>query len=270
MNNTPRVSIIMGIFNCGNTLRESLTSIVNQTFRGWELIMCDDGSSDNTYEIASEFAKKYPEKIRLLKNEKNMGLNYTLNKCADCAQGVYIARQDGDDISELNRLEKEITFLDTHPEYAFVGSNMTLFDDAGSWGKTEVGGEVKKETLGKCNPFMHPTVVIRRAAFESVGKYSVGDNLLRVEDYHLWLKLYIAGYKGYNLDDTLYQYRDDRNAFAKRTIKNRVNMFHTMQWGISQLNLNAWYRLYPCKQLLLILFPSGLYSFLHKKKWSAK
>ena len=77
----PVISVIMGIYNCGDTLSEAIECIVNQTFSDWELIMCDDGSNDDTYEIAISYKEKYPEKIIVLQNEKNRGLNYTLNKC---------------------------------------------------------------------------------------------------------------------------------------------------------------------------------------------
>ena len=121
------ISIIMGIYNCENFLRESIDSILNQTYTNWELIMCDDGSSDNTYMIAKEYEKNFPDKILVIKNEKNMGLNYTLNNCLSKAKGKYIARQDGDDISERNRFEKEIEFLESHPQYSIVSCNMFYF-----------------------------------------------------------------------------------------------------------------------------------------------
>ena len=95
----PVISVIMGIYNCGDTLSEAIECIVHQTFSDWELIMCDDGSNDDTYEIAISYKEKYPEKIIVLQNEKNRGLNYTLNKCLKQARGKYIARMDADDIS---------------------------------------------------------------------------------------------------------------------------------------------------------------------------
>ncbi|MEO2261829.1 glycosyltransferase family 2 protein [Dorea sp. YH-dor228] len=91
-NNSPTISIIMGIYNCAETLPESIESILNQTFTDWELIMCDDGSNDNTYHVAEWYASVYQNKIVLLKNEKNRGLNYTLNKCLEAVKGKYIAR----------------------------------------------------------------------------------------------------------------------------------------------------------------------------------
>ena len=76
----PKVSVIMGIYNCADTLSEAIESIINQTFKDWEVIMCDDGSLDRTLEIAQMYAQKY-DNIKVYRNEKNMGLNYTLNHC---------------------------------------------------------------------------------------------------------------------------------------------------------------------------------------------
>lgn len=89
----------MGIYNCAETLPEAIDSVLTQTFSDWQLILCDDGSKDNTYGIAKEYQGRFPEKILLLQNEQNMGLNHTLNRCLQVASGEYVARMDGDDIS---------------------------------------------------------------------------------------------------------------------------------------------------------------------------
>jgi len=87
----PEISVIMGMYNCADTLSEAIESILNQTMKEWELIMCDDGSSDATYEVAELYRKRYPEKMILLRNRENRGLNYTLNRCLKAAKGKYIA-----------------------------------------------------------------------------------------------------------------------------------------------------------------------------------
>ena len=117
-----KVSVIMGIYNCGPTLQEAIDSILAQTYSNWELILCDDGSGDNTYAIADEYRRKYPDRIVLLRNESNTGLNHTLNRCLEVATGDYVARMDGDDISLPDRFEKQVMFLDAHPEYTIVKS----------------------------------------------------------------------------------------------------------------------------------------------------
>ena len=138
-----KVSIIMGIFNCAETLSDAIKSILSQTYSDWELIMCDDGSTDNTFHIAQTFASKNPN-IVLIKNDRNMGLNYTLNRCLELATGEYIARMDGDDISLPNRLEEEVSFLDQHPQYAIVSTPMIYFDENGVFRTGKGGGEKNK------------------------------------------------------------------------------------------------------------------------------
>lgn len=105
-----KVSIIMGIYNCAATLPEAIDSILAQTFSDWQLVLCDDGSKDSTYTVAESYQEKFPNKIVLLQNERNMGLNHTLNRCLQIANGEYVARMDGDDISLPTRLERKQDF----------------------------------------------------------------------------------------------------------------------------------------------------------------
>lgn len=266
----PTVSVIMGIYNCGKYLSDSIDSILNQTNQDWELILCDDGSVDDTLAVAKSYKTKNPDRIVLLQNKENRGLNYTLNKCLHHAKGKYIARQDGDDQSLPNRFEEEVKFLDSHPDFALVDGNMEMFDENGVWGRTNFHGEVKKDDFAKGSPFIHPCIMMRKDALLSVGGYSEGKNLIRVEDYHLWFKFYIKGYKGAHIDDILYSYRDDRDAFAKRTVQNRVNLFNLENKGFKKLGIYKKYWYVPYKQLLMILIPDGMYAAIHKKKWEIK
>ena len=126
----PSISVIMGIYNCKETLADAIESIINQTYTDWELIMCDDGSTDNTYQIAESYSEKYSN-IILIQNECNRGLNYTLNHCLKYAKGKYIARQDGDDLSHEDRLKYEVEFLEDNPSFDLVATNMVSFDEIG-------------------------------------------------------------------------------------------------------------------------------------------
>ena len=105
----------MGIYNCADTLSEAIDSIINQTYTNWQLILCDDCSTDNTYNVAKSYQEKYPEKIVLVRNEVNSRLAFSLNHCLKYADGEFIARMDGDDISVSNRFEVQLKFLNDHP-----------------------------------------------------------------------------------------------------------------------------------------------------------
>lgn len=262
-----KISIIMGIYNCAKYLDEAIESILAQTYTNWQMIMCDDCSVDNTYEVASKYVKKYPNKFILIRNEQNQGLNKTLNICLELADGEYIARMDGDDISYPDRFQKEVDFLDSNPEYAIVSCPMEFFDEQGVFGRGKDFGEPQKKNIPKGTPFAHAPCMIRRNAFKDVGGYTVSDKLLRVEDQHLWIKMFSKGYRGYNLPEPLYAMRDDRNAFSRRKYKYRINEARIITIAIKELKLPLWEYIYIFKPLILGILPEWLYLKLHKKKW---
>ena len=227
--------------------------------------MCEDGSSDNTYTVAEEYARLH-DNIILLRNECNMGLNYTLNRCLEYADTEYIARMDGDDISLPNRFEKEITFLDAHPEYAVVSAPMIHFDENGDFciKKGTTNGEVKKTDFIKGPPINHAPCMARTSAFKTVGGYSINKRLLRVEDYHLWFKLYAAGYKLFMLNIPLYKMRDDINAYKRRSFKYRLNEVYVRFIGYKMIHLPWYVSFYSLRPIIVSLLPSAIYKWLHK------
>lgn len=260
------ISVIMGVYNCQDTLAEALESIISQTYTNWEIIMCDDCSKDSTLEIAEEYKNKYPEKIIVLKNNKNMGLNYTLNKCLRYAKGTYIARMDGDDICAKERFEKEIDVLLQNSEISIVSTDMYFFDKEGIWGKTSVKKMPQKIDFLKSTPFCHAACLVKKEAYEVVGGYSVGKKLLRVEDYHLWIKMYESGYKGINIQEPLYMMRDDRAAQSRKKFKYRINESYVKAYAIKHLGLPIWGYVYCARPIVIGLLPSRIYKIVHRKK----
>ena len=267
----PLVSIIMGIYNCEDTLEAAIQSIQNQTYSNWELIMCDDGSVDNTYRIAETYQRKDPNRFVLIKNKTNKGLNYTLNQCLKHAEGKYIARMDGDDLSKEMRIEKEVSFLESHPEYAIVSSKMEMFDEKGVWGETRVIERPQIQDFCLHSPFFcHAAVMVRAEAYKDVDGYSEDPRLLRVEDCHLWYKMYAKGYRGANIQEVLYSMRNDRNALSRRTTKARMNGIFVTWVGYRMIKM-PWYNyifLLRCVLLefMKIIVPERLYVFLYKYK----
>ncbi len=260
-----RISIIMGIYNCENTLEEAIESLLKQTYKQWKLILCDDGSIDGTYSLAERYAKKY-DNILLIKNEKNMGLNYTLNHCLKYVDTEYVARMDGDDISMPERLKKEVEFLDEHQEYDIVSTSMVYFDDKGDWGRCKTIQKPEKKDFVYGTPFCHAPCMVRARAYAKVKGYSVGKKLLRMEDYHLWYKMYRAGYKGYNLQEALYKMRDDRNATARRKYRYRVNEAYVRWLIIRDFKLPINNYIYILRPLILGLVPMPIYTYLHRRR----
>lgn len=266
MAKSPTVSVIMGIFNCEKTLPDAIDSLINQTYQDFELIMCDDDSADNTLEIAESYAMKYPDKIIILKNSRNEGLNFTLNKCLKKARGKYIARMDGDDMSLPERFEEEVSFLEQHQNIAIVGASMHVFDENGVWGNRVYIREPQNKDFMKGTPFAHPVCMVRKEAYKAVNGYSEQKKLLRVEDYHLWLKMYSKGFKGVNLNEILYLYRDDRNGYKKRKLKYRLNEAYVIQLAVRMLKLPFYNYIFALRPILVGLLPYCVYDRLHRRK----
>ena len=247
----------MGIYNCADTLRQAVSSIREQTNPDWELILCDDGSSDATFETAEKLASEEP-RIILLRNEKNLGLNKTLNHCLEKASGEFIARMDGDDDCLPERFEKQITFLEEHPEYQITSCPMILFDENGEWGQTRVPERPTPEEVVCGTPITHAAVMMRRECMDTVGGYSEDRRTLRVEDVDLWIRLYAAGYRCGNLQEPLYRMRNDHNALNRRKYRYRINSTHVRLNGCKLLKLGWKCRLKACKPMLAGLVPASL------------
>lgn len=260
-----RISVLMGIYNCEPTLGEALDSLFAQTYQNFKIILCDDGSSDETFSVAKSYADKH-DNIVLIKNEKNMGLNYTLNHCLEYADTEYCARMDGDDISLPTRFEKEINFLDEHPEYDIVTTPMKHFDESGIYREGKGGFEPRLTDFPKFSPFCHAPCMVRTKAYQAVGGYTVAENLLREEDYHLWIKMYAKGFRGYTLEEPLYMMRDDRNATRRRTFKVRKNEAYVKHLAVKILGLPFYYNIYCIIPLIKGIMPNWLFYYLYKLK----
>lgn len=253
----------MGIYNCADTLEEAVQSIRNQTYSDWELILCDDGSADNTYEVASKLAEEEP-RIILLANESNKGLNETLNHCLEAASGYYIARMDGDDRCVPERFEKQIKALELHPDYSIVSSAMELFDETGVWGKQVNPEYPTAEQVIAGVPICHAPVLMYKSCMDAVGGYSVDRKKLRVEDIDLWIRLYEAGFRCINLQEPLYQMRNDQNALNRRKYRYRINSTRVRLAGCKKLGLGFKSRLKAFKPMIAGLVPAGLRRSIRK------
>ncbi len=256
----------MGIYNCAPTLAEALDSLLAQTYQDFKVIMCDDGSTDNTRDVAQVYADRYPEKFILIKNERNMGLNFTLNHCLEFVDTEYCARMDGDDISLPTRFEKQIGFLNQNPQYAIVSTPMIYFDDNGEYRRGIGGFAVTNKTTSTGPSFCHAPSMILTEAYKAVRGYGEGKRLMRVEDVHLWYKMYAKGYKCFILDEPLYAMRDDRNALHRRKFKYRINSFLVRWEWIPKVGLPKWRRIYAFTPILVGLLPTFVYEILHKIK----
>lgn len=181
----PKITVLMPVYNGEKFLREAIESILNQTFTDFELLIINDGSTDKSVEIIESY--KDP-RIRLLHNEKNKGLIYSLNRGIDLASGEYIARMDCDDISLPKRLEKQVAFMDAHPD---VGASGTWIKKFGNSGSKVLFFPIKTEYI-KCGFLFncmlpHPSVMIRKKLFLRNNLY-YDPAYNNAEDYELWVR----------------------------------------------------------------------------------
>lgn len=256
----PSVSVLMGVYNCADTVEKSIDSIVAQTFTDWEFIICDDGSVDNTVAVVKKYAEKEP-RIKFIQNDCNHGLAYALNQCLSEASGEYCARMDGDDLCDPMRFEKQVSFLDNHPEYGFVSSRMTRFDEKGIYDIPEYmdSYEPSKKDYIKGSPFCHAPVMMRKSAYDAVEGYRDIPHTLGVEDYDLWFRLYAKGIKGYMLQEPLYSMFDGRGAAKRRTFKRRLNEAWVRKEGYKAIGVPFLYNLYVLKPIVIGLIPQSIY-----------
>lgn len=264
--NKSKISVLMGIYNCADTLPESIDSILAQTYSNWELILCDDGSTDATFAVAQQYRSRFPEKIVLLKNDKNMGLNHTLNRCLAAATGDYIARMDGDDLCDPDRFTRELAALEAHHNMAVVSTPMEYFDENGIWATGTAIEFPQPVDFLHGTPFCHAPCMARRAVITAIGGYTDDPKYLRVEDYDLWVKLYAAGYRGMNLNEPLYRMRDDRNAASRRKFRYRINEARVKCKAVRLLKLPLWGYLWALRPILVGLLPQWAYQRLHKTR----
>lgn len=231
-----KISVIMGIYNCSATLPEAIDSIISQTYENWQLIMCDDASTDDTYQVAKEYRNKYPDKIVLIRNEVNSKLAFTLNHCLKYADGDFIARMDGDDISHPERFEKQIKFLKNNPHIDLVGTAMQRFSSKGFANIDYPIEHPDRFTLRKSIPFNHATIMCYRRVYDTLNGYTVAPRTVRCEDFDLWFRFYNKGFSGCNLMEPLYNVREDEGAIKRRTAKARLDALITTMFGFKLLN----------------------------------
>lgn len=186
MSDKPLVSVLMPVYNGECYLHKAVDSILTQTLSNFEFIIVEDGSTDSTWEILNSY---HDPRIRLIRNEVNIGLARSFNRGLEVARGEYIARMDADDLSFLDRLAIQVDYLEAHPQVGVLGSNVEIIDGCGEVLEIlRVPSEdgALRWTLCFYNPIVHPSVMIRRELVNKVGGYN--ENSLSC-DYDLWCRL---------------------------------------------------------------------------------
>jgi glycosyltransferase involved in cell wall biosynthesis len=196
--------VVIAVHNGEKSIPATVECLREQTFRDYELIVIDDGSTDHTWDYLSGLALP---RFRAHRNITNRGQTAALNQGLAMAQGRYIARHDNEDISDPTRFEKQIGFLDDHPEVALVGTQVVWVDAGGELVRQfeyPTEHQAIQERLERKNSFAHGSVVIRREVLDQVGGYREAFRL--AQDYDLWLRV-AERYQVANLPETLYKMR---------------------------------------------------------------
>lgn len=208
----PRVSVIMSVLNDERYIGEAVDSVLNQTFRDFEFIIINDGSTDRTGEILSS----YRDDRILLFDQKNRGLTQSLNRGLSLARGEYIARMDGDDISDPARLEEEVRFLDRDQDIGLVGTFAYRIDEQGRrisvYTYKTTTEEIKKNLWVDC-PFCHSSVMFRKACIDKIGAYR--EKVGPTEDYDLWFRI-TEQFGAANIPVPLHSFRIDSKGITVR------------------------------------------------------
>lgn len=207
MSAAPRVSVLLPVYNCDTYLRSALQSVLSQTFSRFELIAVDDGSTDDSLEILHEVARG-DARVRII-SRPNTGIVGALNDALEAAQCDLLARMDGDDLCMAQRLEKQVEYLDAHPECVALGTRVQMIDPEGAllrlWSMETTHDAIDADHLrGRGGAITHPAVMMRREAVDRVGGYRQKCNL--AEDLDLFLRLAEVGRLA-NLPDVLLHYR---------------------------------------------------------------
>lgn len=205
----PKISVLMPVYNAEAFVERSVQSILNQTWRDFEFLIIDNASTDNSFAILQRWAKN-DSRIRLLQNERNLGLVASLNRGCHEAHGKYIARMDADDASRPKRLELQIKYMEKHPEVGICGGQTSRHIAGRQYrGRYFFSSEECDVTLLFHSCFAHPAVMMKRSLFSADG-YRYDDEFRQVEDYDLWARM-LADVRGANLPEVLLDYYSHEN-----------------------------------------------------------
>jgi len=221
---TPKISVIMPVYNAAQFLRESIDSILRQTFTDFEFIIINDGSTDESQAIIDMYAQRDSRIVAL--KQSNSGVVATANKAISLAKGTYIARMDADDISMPDRLRQGVAILDSQPKTILVCSSFEIINEDGEFQYKDIvapGDTQIKLSLYLRNPIANGSTLIRKSSLIEAGLF---DNVF-AEDFNMWIKLSPLG----NFESTgtvLYRWR--MNASGLTLSNNELSMSKAQEY----------------------------------------
>jgi glycosyltransferase EpsE len=260
------VSVVMATYNDKpESLDTALRSIVDQSFRDWEIVVSDDSTKAESMEVLDRYARLLGDKMTVRHHPKRLGLVASINEALGLARGSLIARMDGDDICLEDRLEVQARYLGEHPEVGILGGNIEIMTEGGE-GLSVRRYNSDRQDLRRMsfirNPIAQPTVMLRREVLDRIGLYD--GRFRRAEDYELWLRALKRGVVIENLDRVLIRYRVPEDYSRKRDADNWL-------FGIKAKLMHFSWR-YPLQSIaglglsvLLLLAPTRLLDALYHR-----
>ncbi len=262
------ISVIMGIKYTRaetDTLRRSIDSILNQTYENIEFLICEKGSSEDAKALLREYEDK-SDKIKLIDGSGAKSFSEQLNMCLSVASGELIARMDDDDYSLPDRFQKQADFLEENEDFAFVGSNVSLFWQGEIFDHDSFPEKPEVLNFVYVMPFVHPSIMFRKEIFDKVGFYGEQTRCNRCEDYDLLLRIYENGMKGYNIQEELLIYTFPKSRVTTRTFKDRWRETRTRFVRFKALHLLPKYVIYALKPTLTFFIPKKILSRIKNRK----
>jgi glycosyltransferase involved in cell wall biosynthesis len=254
----PLVSVVMSVYNEQDFLAETVDSILSQTFRDFEFIIVDDGSTDATAEILNKFSK-VDRRIKIVSLTKNAGIARATNQGVRGAEGKYIAIMDSGDIAHPRRLEKQVAFLMANEDVVILGTQGRWIDEGGRtigrwWLPLRIDGEALFRTGGA----IHPSIMVRSELFHKIGLYD--ESLVVSQEFDLYMRALVAGLGIANLEEELICLRERGGGMTLRHLK----MIQKNQLKIKAKYLprfiGAWSIIYTLRSLVGYALPSAVLS----------
>lgn len=257
----PVVSIVLPVYNYGNYIGAAIESIVNQSFKRWELVVINDGSTDNSRNIVESFSDS---RIKLF-NREHHGLVTASNFGMKRARGKYVVRMDADDIMAHLRLEEQVGYMEQNPEIGVLGTNVVKIDR-----EENITGfivypernEILRRILFRRNTLCHSSVLIREKVIREIGFYD--ERFRYAHDYELWLRI-PKKYKFENLGKFLHAWRINPQGISKNKETRQLKfVIKAKIKAIKEGNLPLWSLVFIVKDLLVLVIPGFIKKFVRK------
>ena len=257
-----KISVLLAVHNGEEKIEKAIQSILSQTFRDFELVVIDDGSIDQTQKIISEIQKK--DNRIILESIPHSGLTRALNQGLHLAKGEYIARMDADDIAHIDRLQKEVEFLNQNPAVGVLGTGYEVILENGGREKPNVPLLIKHEEIKKAlpefNPFFHGSTIIRKKLLDQVGGYD--ENFLLAQDYDLWFRLSKLT-RFSNLNEVLMLRHEDVKTIQKEKRQNWFGVKARLK-AIREGNSSILNFIYIARPFFVMIMPIWLKQMIRK------